>query len=87
MSKRDKDAASAVCWPIRSPIGTQASEDATDRRSTGSPIGQHRSADVLVVGAGAADHYTILFDRDLHRAVACPMLGVDRVILDRRVKP
>ena len=42
---------------------------------------------VLVVGAGAADHDLVLLDRDLDRAVAGPVLGVDGVVLDGGVEP
>src|SRR4051794_23928256 len=43
---------------------------------------------VVVLGdTGTADHDLVLLDRDLHRTVAGPVLGVDRVILDRGVEP
>ncbi len=45
-------------------------------------------SDVLVVlAAGTADDYAILFDSDLDRSVAGPVLGVDRVVLDGGVQP
>src|SRR5436190_3613920 len=42
---------------------------------------------VGVVVARAADDDAIRLDRDLDRAVARPVLGVDGVVLDRRVEP
>src|SRR5215217_4669282 len=43
----------------------------------------------LVAGflAGARDHDPIGLDRDRHRAVAGPVLGVHRIVLDRGVQP
>src|SRR5215216_6486188 len=43
----------------------------------------------LVAGflAGARDHDPLGLHRDRHRAVAGPVLGVDRIVLDRRVEP
>src|SRR4051794_32873780 len=49
-----------------------------------------RSASVVGVvlgAAGAADHDLVFLDRDLDGAVAGPVLGVDRVILDGGVEP
>ena len=42
---------------------------------------------LLVVLAHAADDDPVLLDGDLDRPVAGPVLGVDRVVLDRRVEP
>jgi len=41
----------------------------------------------LVVLAHAADDDPVLLDHDLHGAVPGPVLGVDGVLLDRRVEP
>ena len=69
-----------------------ARADGRPRRSRESP-----SATALLVGvvvasssrrpAGAADDDLVLLDRDLDRAVAGPVLGVDRVVLDGGVEP
>src|SRR4051812_24090667 len=37
--------------------------------------------------SGAADHDLVLLDRDLDRAVARPVLGIDRIVLDRGIEP
>src|SRR5207244_966849 len=37
--------------------------------------------------AGAADHDLLLLDRDLHRAVAGPVLGVHGIVLHGGVQP
>src|ERR671923_1233944 len=42
---------------------------------------------VVLASAGAANHDLVLLDRDLHRTVARPVLGVDGIVLHRRVKP
>src|SRR5687767_2779267 len=41
----------------------------------------------VAVGAGAADDDLVLFDDDLDRAVAGPVLGVHGVVLDGGVQP
>ncbi len=46
-----------------------------------------RAGSRSVVVAGAADDDAVLFDRDLDRPVTGPVLGVDRVVLDRGVEP
>src|SRR3954454_9109777 len=47
-----------------------------------------RSGVVVVLRhAGTADHDLVLLDRDLHRTVTGPVLGVHRVVLDRGVEP
>jgi hypothetical protein len=46
-----------------------------------------RSVVVVLVAAGAADHDLVLLDRDLDGAVARPVLGVHRIVLDRGVEP
>src|SRR5580658_8548443 len=40
-----------------------------------------------LLAAGAPDHDLVLLDRDLHRPMAGPVLGVHRVILDGWVEP
>src|SRR5438128_3965982 len=57
---------------------------ARGRRLRGRPP---RAGRVLVVLAHAADHDPVLFDVDLDRPVAGPVLGVDWVVLDGGVKP
>src|SRR3954467_2697410 len=42
---------------------------------------------VVLVAAGAADHDLVLLDRDLDRAVAGPVLGVDGVVLHGGIEP
>ena len=42
---------------------------------------------LLVVAVDAADDDPVLLDGDLDRPVARPVLGVDRVVLDRGVEP
>src|SRR4051812_16798461 len=42
---------------------------------------------VPVAATRAPDHDLVLLDRDLHRPVARPVLGVDRVVLDRGIEP
>ncbi len=42
---------------------------------------------VGLVVTDAANHDLILFDRDLDRAMTGPVLGVDRIVLDRGVEP
>src|SRR5215213_2377521 len=42
---------------------------------------------VSVAATRAPDHDLVLLDRDLHRPVAGPVLGVDRVVLDGGVEP
>ena len=42
---------------------------------------------VRLVAAGPTDDDLVLLDHDLDGAVARPVLGVDRVVLDGRVKP
>src|SRR3954452_20804515 len=42
---------------------------------------------VVLAAAGAADHDLVLLDRDLDRAVARPVLGVDGIVLDGGVQP
>src|SRR4051794_5177597 len=42
---------------------------------------------VPVAATRAPDHDLVLLDRDLHRPVAGPVLGVDRVVLDGGVEP
>src|SRR3954447_2126861 len=47
-----------------------------------------RSGVVVVLGnTGTADHDLVLLDRDLHRAMTGPVLGVHRVVLDRGIEP
>src|SRR4029079_10268330 len=49
---------------------------------------RRRSASVSVlVAAGAADHDLVLLDRDLDRAVAGPVLGVDGIVLHGGIEP
>src|SRR5690349_11118345 len=53
-------------------------------------IARCRAASVFVVvlaTAGATDHDLVLLDRDLDRAVARPVLGVDRIVLHGGVEP
>ena len=54
-----------------------------------SRLGGLERGSVVVAGvvAGAADHDLVLLDRDLDRAVAGPVLGVDGVVRDRGVEP
>src|ERR1700693_6424988 len=40
-----------------------------------------------VVHVDAADHDAVLLDRDLDRAMPRPVLGVDRIVLDRGIEP
>src|SRR4051794_40677645 len=42
---------------------------------------------VVVAAPGATDHDLVLLDRDLDGAVARPVLGIDRVVLDGGVEP
>src|SRR6202167_1266655 len=44
-------------------------------------------SDALVVFAGAADDYAVLFDGHLDGTVSGPVLGIDRVVLDGGVQP
>ena len=50
---------------------------------------RHATASVFVVvlATGAADHDLVFLDRDLDRAVARPVLGVDRVVLHGGIEP
>src|SRR4051812_42245974 len=52
-------------------------------------IAARRASVVLFVlaAAGAADHDLVLFDRDLDRAVARPVLRVHRIVLDGGIEP
>src|ERR1700722_14134225 len=74
---------------IRGPSWTQPLGATCARRST-TPAGGSslRIASALVLRTGgAADDYTVLFDRDLDWAMPGPMLSVGRVVLDRGVEP
>src|SRR5919198_764605 len=42
---------------------------------------------VVFLAAGAPYHDLVLLDRDLHGAVARPVLGVHRIVLDRGIEP
>src|SRR4051794_18933364 len=64
------------------------SERAVTRSKSPSRYARRRARSVVPVGpTGAPDHDLVLLDRDLHRPVAGPVLGVDRVVLDGRVEP
>src|SRR5919198_115471 len=80
-------------WKNASPSAWRADRSAAPRRTRRSKSSARANACasvvfvVLVLVAGAADHDLVLLDRDGHRPVAGPVLGVDRVVLHGGVEP
>src|SRR5690349_13490788 len=74
-------------WKTAVPHGSGSVRSAT-ASSTAQRWATMRSSSavvVVLVAAGAADHDLVLLDRDLHGAVAGPVLGVDGRSEERRV--